>query len=74
MQNSENQTYILPIPLKFDPTSPKPCITHVQTNFKPQTSVNQHLSIPKPTQLSEFSRFQRSIFEIGQFEVKVPFN
>ena len=44
----ENGTSTPPISLKFDPTSPKPCINHVQTNFQPQTSVNQNGGIQNP--------------------------
>ena len=47
-------TFTPPISLKFDPTSPKPCINHVQTNFKPQTSVNQNIGIQNQQNLVSF--------------------
>ena len=50
----QNLAYMHPIPLKLDPTSPKPCINHVQAKNKLQTKVKQNIGIQNPPNLVNF--------------------
>ena len=49
-----NLAYMHPIPLKLDPTNPKPCISHVQAKNKLQTKVKQNIGIQNPSNLVNF--------------------
>ena len=50
-----------PILLKIDPTSPKPCINHVQAENKLQIKVNQILGIQNPSNLVNFQGLKGEI-------------
>ena len=64
-----NLTYMHPIPLKLDPTSPKPCMNHVQTKKQTSNQGKAKHRYPKPTKFSEFSRFEKWKWELGNFGV-----
>ena len=50
-----------PQPILMLPTSPKTRINHVQTNFNPQTSVNQNIGIQNQQNLVSFQGLKSEI-------------
>ena len=65
----QNLAYMHPIQLKLDPTSPKPCINHVQAQKQTSNQGKAKHRYPKPTKFSEFSRFERWKWKLGDFWV-----